>query len=48
MAAMHPGRWQIEVTEEGKITPKEITVTIRNKTKTYDGQGTHCDIRQGR
>lgn len=33
-----PDDGQIEVTEEGKITPKEITVTIRNKTKTYDGQ----------
>lgn len=33
-----PDNGQIEVTEKGKITPKEITVTIRNKTKTYDGQ----------
>lgn len=29
---------KIEVKEEGKITPKEITVTILDKTKTYDGQ----------
>lgn len=29
---------KIEVKEEGKITPKEITVTILDKTKTYDGE----------
>lgn len=33
-----PDNGQIEVTEEGKITPKEITVTILNKEKVYDGE----------
>ena len=33
-----PDDGQIKVTEEGKITPKEITVTILNKEKVYDGE----------
>ena len=32
-----PADGNIEVKEVGKITPKEITVTIKDKTKVYDG-----------